>query len=190
MAKVKIQNNDLLNDFKKECYLIDFEREYGKNHGISARWGLATNLSECDLEQKYGDLITQMGHRPYVTFTEQFADPYAVSKRNDKKFGYRTTAIDDAFGINENSEAFHPEMTYSMETERFKADAVRAVYANLSILTKKQQYVFHLYFDYGLSVQEIAARLGVKTESTEKVIDRILDRISVFSEKRRRKEAV
>ena len=41
-------------EFSKECYLVDFEKEYGKDNGIPERWGIATELTSDVLEQKYG----------------------------------------------------------------------------------------------------------------------------------------
>lgn len=189
MASKKFENQELLDRFKKECYLIDFDQEYGKDHGIEAPWGFATNLSANEMEQKYGALISHFGYRPYLILPEQYAEPYADSRRNDKKFEHRM-AVDDAYGINEFSDVFHPELTYSMESSRFELDPVRAVFANLSILTTRQRYIFHLLLDCGLSEKEIAAHLGTNLYNTRKLVDRIFFRIGKFSEERRKQEAI
>ena len=50
-------------EFSKECYLVDFEKEYGKDNGIPERWGIATELTSDGLERKYGAFLNP--YRPF-----------------------------------------------------------------------------------------------------------------------------
>lgn len=89
-------------EFSKECYLVDFEKEYGKDNGIPERWGIATELTSDGLERKYGAFLNP--YRPFRIMRWEEGAVIAAFIRNDEKHRKWQIRHDDGLGYSDRTD--------------------------------------------------------------------------------------
>ena len=135
------ERSALLTAFLKECYVVDFVQEYGKDSGIAERWGICTQLTADGIEEKYGEIVDR--YRPYMVIPRGKTNPFAEYHTNEEKFKKRLFR-DDAYGFNDLTEYYHPELVMDLESELELRMFCRHIYDCLPKLTEKQRRVFSL----------------------------------------------
>lgn len=152
----------LLAAFLKECYVVDFLQEYGKDSGIAERWGICTRLSADSIEEKYGEIVDR--YRPYMVIPRGKTNPFAEYHTNEEKFKKRLFR-DDAYGFNDLTEYYHPELVMDLESELELKMFCRHIYDCLPKLTEKQRRVFSLRYSAQLSIGEIAEKQNLTRQA-------------------------
>ena len=156
------ERSALLTAFLKECYVVDFVQEYGKDSGIAERWGICTQLSADSIEEKYGEIVGQ--YRPYMVIPRGKTNPFAEYHTNEEKFKKRLFR-DDAYGFNDLTEYYHPELVMDLESEFELKMFCRHIYDCLPKLTEKQRRVFSLRYSAQLSIGEIAEKQNLTRQA-------------------------
>ena len=164
---------------KNEYEVINLGYEYpGMTGGV--KWAVVTNLSQDELNRKYGAELA--GYKPYILMTVEQGNAFHDYDLNEKKHDMRSIRHHDMFGYEEGlTEYCHsvfscdePEDTViaKMEHEKFREAIDR--------LPEAQRRRCILYFYHGLTEKEISKAEGVTQPMVTKSLDQAMKNLKKF----------
>ena len=152
----------------KDYELISLEVEYPGIQG-GCRWAVATDLSNDELFQKYGEELAM--YKPLLLITKEQSEVFKEYHRNDKKHEMRGLRCHDPRGYLEGFEwSQHAVNIISSGLEI--DDVLNAVYLKFAFqqLSRIQQLRVGLYFFLEMTEEEIAKLEGVSHQAVHKSI--------------------
>lgn len=155
-------------EFSKECYLVDFEKEYGKDNGIPERWGIATELTSDGLERKYGAFLNP--YRPFRIMRWEEGAVIAAFIRNDEKHRKWQIRHDDGLGYSDRTDIKKYASRSSLQQNHSDTSTAHAVKRGIMALGKRHRRYMLLYYFKNLPIAVIAEMNGVTKQYVSKVI--------------------
>ena len=113
------------------------------------QYGIITELSESELNEKYKDIIE--GYSPYILLDLNYKAARDEYRKNEKKHSWRATNTQDAFGYEDDEmEHFHHELIGQSVEEQFINDyEKRRLMEAIDSLPEAQKRRIYLHFFLG-----------------------------------------
>ena len=149
------EKNNTLEQFKKECYVINFEKEYPGYEG-KIKYGLSTSLSEQELFEKYAKYVKR--YTPYMLLSASIGDAVKEYVRNNEKFHKRAQRYIDPFNYEDGEiECFHHELIQNnIDEQVLNHIEIENVYKALEQLSETQKVRIIKHYLQNKSMRSIA----------------------------------
>ncbi len=177
MSKNKVV---LTEQFKQECRVINLHYEYPGWTG-KENFGIITELSEDELEIKYGDSLSE--YRPCIVLPESFNLIRQNYVNNEAKHRMRSVRFGHAFDITDGEfEQHHPEVSIRDELyEEFeKQNTYQELRNAVNMLPELQKKRVIQYYYEGKTMREIATLDGVNVSAVSKSLDLSVKKLRIF----------
>ena len=73
--------SDLIKEFKKDCKIIDLQKEYPQYQG-TVKYAVISRLTEDELIRRYGQVLVQ--YQPYFVLSNDIGDVFHEYWKNEK----------------------------------------------------------------------------------------------------------
>ncbi len=152
----------------KDYELINLEVEYPGIQG-GCRWAVATDLSNEELFQKYGEELAM--YKPLLLISTEQAQVFKDYNRNEEKHKKRELRCHDPRGYLEGYEWSQRAMNVISSGLEIN-DVLNAVYLKVAFrqLSRIQQIRLSLYFFLELTEEQIAELEGISQQAVHKSI--------------------
>lgn len=170
----KLTTYECYNEFIAQCKFINLSKEYPDYTGYE-QWAIITDLTEQELESKFGELIKKL--KPYVLLTVAQGEAIIKFHSNERKFKIRQSERGDAFSFDSGlSENYHSEIVDQI-MDITEAIALKDA---LKRLDETQRRRFIKKYLYGFSSRQIAKEEGVNYSSVDKSINAAKENLKKF----------
>lgn len=170
----KITDQNLKEQFVKECVLLDPEREYPGYTG-SEKCFIVTDLSQDEFERKYRPFLKKL--RPYLLVDKSFLAARSIYRRNYNKHKMRAYRTEDIFGYVDSTTEIHNKklVVNSLFVEYETREKAREIELALDSLTETQKRRIVMRFYECRTYEEIAETEGVSINAVIDSIERGLN---------------
>lgn len=169
MIKANSIYYELEQQFKEECKVIDLQKEYSQYAG-TAKWAIASSLSEADLRNKYAPLLEI--YEPFVYMTHEQYEPILQYRNNDRKYIRRYSAHHIPFTYEDDfSERCNPELIINFFEGK---ENWSELYDTIARLAPTQRARIQKYFFEEVSLVDIAAQEKVSVQAVQQSVARSL----------------
>ena len=161
---------------KTEYEIVNLGYEYpGMTGGV--KWAVITDLSQQELEEKYGAELS--GYRPFVIMTSDQGEAFHEYDRNENKHDMRRMRHHDFWGYEEGTTEYCNSVFSTEEPEDAVIERIESELLIKAIdkLPEKQRRRCKLYFLLGMSEEEIAAFEGVSHQKVSVSLNKALVRL-------------
>ena len=164
--EINIVNNVLFTEFKNDCKVLSFAKEYPGYVG-NEKYMILTDLSKEELIRKYGALLKN--YEPYLIESMRLYSPIADYKKNEDKFEKRNARntisievdVDDEQTI--TSLQVQDVLTASLN-DSLNEELHNAIRQALKTLTNNQRRRLVMWALEGKTMSEIAELEGVSKQ--------------------------
>lgn len=170
----KITDQNLKEQFVKECILLDPEKEYPGYTG-SEKCFIVTDLSEDEIERKYGAFLFKLS--PFLLLDKTFLAARNTYRRNYNKHKMRAYRTEDIFGYVDSTTEIHNKklVVNSLFVEYETREKAREIELALDSLTETQKRRIVMRFYECRTYEEIAETEGVSINAVIDSIERGLN---------------
>ena len=146
--------DELLNDFKADCKVVDLDKEYPNRVG-KEKYLIITNADRSTFETKYNQILNSL--EPYCIVGSYYLDIIRKYKANDSKHEKREKRNGLQYSTDEIAENHYAELQSSDCADVFfTMEMMKALYTALAQLSTVQKNRIFKRFWYNKKLCEIA----------------------------------
>ena len=169
--------SDLIKEFKKDCKIIDLQKEYPQYQG-TVKYAVISKLTEDELVQRYGQVLVQ--YQPYFVLSNDIGDVFHEYWKNEKKYYMRYIRNTDGESYLEGeTEQYISELNDNFSEEWILSEYVKSL---LKTLTPLEQERLIKRFYQERTLQDIADDYGCSARAIKYSIDFAIKKLKEFSE--------
>ena len=156
--------SDLIKEFKKDCKIIDLQKEYPQCQGM-VKYAVISRLTEDELVQRYGQVFVQ--YQPYFVLSNDIGDVFHEYWKNEKKYYMRYIRNTDGESYPEGeTEQYISELNDNFSEEWILSEYVKSL---LETLTPLEQERLIKRFYQERTLQDIADDYGCSARAIKKL---------------------
>ena len=169
--------SDLIKEFKKDCKIIDLQKEYPQYQG-TVKYAVISRLTEDELIRCYGQVLVQ--YQPYFVLSNDIGDVFHKYWKNENKYRMRYIRNTDGQGYREGTtEQYISELKDKFSEEQILSEYVKSL---LETLTPLEQERLIKRFYQERTLQDIADDYGCSARAIKYCIDFAINKLKEFSE--------